>query len=558
MQEKKMLPIGIEDFKTVITQCYYVDKTKLISNILRNPDGSVFLFTRPRRFGKSLALSSLDYFFSQAHKNDSFLFKGLEIEKNESFSKEQGSYPLVHLNLKAIYPTNFDDLVNSISFVISDLYGRYPELENSKKLSKSEREEYLSFIKGEKDSIKLSFSLYKLVQFLYKHYEKKIIVLIDEYDSPILRLEGNKRFSEVLAFFRSFYGMVLKGNESIKYAAVTGVLQIAKESLFSDLNNLNVDNVLYGNYSEFFGFNEEETFSLLKCYGYDNFYNEVKDWYDGYIFGNTKTFNPWSVLKFVESKGKFNTYWISTGENSIFKKILFSSSEEKSEEFLKNLFFNGGVYEEVDTSLTFSKNNNVTSIASYLLATGYITTNHLSEDGRYFLTIPNKEVTTSFRKEMLNKYVSFDQNDWTKELREAFLSGKETTIKKCIESYVTSAFSHYDFGIEKNYQSLVLGMSAVLLFDYNVKSEVNAGKGRCDILITPKSKKGNAIIIELKCLKNITSSSNMKISANAAIQQIKKNDYMNVLKDNGISEAILYGISFHKNKAEIVSEKVSL
>lgn len=201
----------------------------------------------------------------------------MEIEKDELFSSEQGSYPLVHLNLKAIHPTSFEDLLNSISFLISDLYGRYPELENSACFLKNEKDEYESFLVGEKDPIKLSFSLYKLIKFLNKHYEKKVVILIDEYDSPILRLEGDGRFNEALAFFRSFYGMVLKGNYLLKYAAVTGVLQIAKESLFSDLNNLNVDNVLYGNYSEFFGFDEEETFKLLQYYGYDSFYNEVKN-----------------------------------------------------------------------------------------------------------------------------------------------------------------------------------------------------------------------------------------------------------------------------------------
>lgn len=237
---------------------------------------------------------------------------------------------------------------------------------------------------------------------------------------------------------------------------------------------------------------------------------------------------------------------------------MFNSSEGESEELLKNLFFNGGAYEEVDTSLTFLESSDVSSVASYLLATGYITTSSLSEDGRYFLTIPNKEVTVSFRKEILNEYVSFDQNDWTKQLREAFLSANETTIKKCMESYITSAFSYYDFGVEKNYQCLVLGMSAVLLFDYGIKSEVNSGKGRCDILMTPKSKEKTGIITELKCLKNKASSSNMKLSANSAIQQIKKNDYLDVMRSNGLSEAILYGISFYKNKIEIASEKVSL
>lgn len=556
MKERKMLPVGIEDFETVIRQCYYIDKTKLIDDILKNPDGTVFLFTRPRRFGKSLALSSMDYFFSSKHKDKAKLFSGLAIEKSVLFSSEQGSYPLIHLNLKAIHQTSFDSLIESISLVMSILYSQYPELEKSEMLSPNEKKDYLSVLDCEKNPIKLSFSLYKLTQLLYKHYQKRVVLLIDEYDAPILRAENDSNFNETLAFFRTFYGMVLKGNDAIKYAAVTGVLQIAKESLFSDLNNLNIDNVLSGNYSEYFGFSEKETKELLSYYGYSDKYDEIKEWYDGYIFGGTRVFNPWSVLKFIESKGKFSTYWISTGENSLLKKMLFETNDQNVDSFLTNIFFHNGVYENVDTSVTFSEAKDVSSIASYLLATGYITTSSITEDGRYLLTIPNKEVITTFRKEILNKYVSFDQKDWAKELKDAFISGDEETIKNSIENYVISAFSYYEYGTEKNYQCLILGMSAILFADYKVKSEVNVGKGRCDIIISPKSGKRNGIIIELKCLKGKASASNMEKSAKSALEQIKKNDYFSEFRENGFNNVMIYGASFFKNKIEIASENI--
>lgn len=552
---KKMLPIGVENFKVAIDQCYYVDKTMLIKSLISSPDGSVFLFTRPRRFGKSLALSMLDYFFSLKHKNESSLFNDLLIGKEAKIMLEQGSFPLIHINLKTLNSLSYGQLIEDLSIMIKEQFENFSYLLESKELTKVEIDEYKEYLKGTKDESKLRLSLYKLTKYLFNHHKKKVMVLIDEYDSPIYRARNNNYFIEATSFFRTFFGSVLKGNDYLKEGVITGVMQIAKESLFSDLNNLTVDNVINGNYSEFFGFDEKETKNILSYYNCLEKFDLAKKWYDGYKIGDKMIFNPWSILKFIQFKCKPDAYWVETGEQSLLSEILFNNKKENNA-FLNNLIKNKEVCENIDPSITFSELTSASSLASYLLLSGYLTIKGQSEDGRYFLGLPNNEVAKTFQKEILNKYVSFDQKDWTKELKKAFKNGDEKQLKNILETYVISSLSYYNFSLEKNYQCLILGMSAITFFDYHVKSEVNVGNGRCDIILLPNNKDDASYILELKRVNRPITPANLKKYAASALNQIKKNNYINEIKKDYSKCIIIYGMAFYKQKAEITSETI--
>ncbi len=549
--EKMLLPVGIEDFKTVVNQCYYVDKSELLERVMDSPDGTVQLFTRPRRFGKTVVLSMIDYFFSDRHKDEKALFGNLKIGMR---LKEQGAYPLIHLNLKSLNGGNFADMLSALSLFIRDLCLENRFLLESESLLAEEKKDFQSLLDGEKDPHKLAVSLYKLTEWLNKSKNKRVILLIDEYDSPLLRAKEYGYYEEAILFFRSFYGNSLKGNGNLKWAVVTGVVQIAKESLFSDLNNLIVDNVIDGSYSEYFGFTEKEVKTLLSYYSLEDSYPLVKEWYDGYRIGESMVYNPWSIINFAKNGGKFKPYWLSTGENSLFSSLLFSN--ENAESWLLSLLKDKEVYDSVDPSLNFAEIERKEALPSYLLATGYLTIKEQCSDGNYLLSIPNKEVATAFQKEVIGRLYSSSNPTWALSLKKAINDGDVDNIKDILEEYIVSVLSYYDFPIEKNYQCLLLGVCATLFFDYEVKSEVNAGLGRCDILILPHSHHKKAIIIELKAFRSKQSKAKFEKAAEVALRQIKEKEYANDIKKKGYKEILSYGIAFYKNKVTVVSESL--
>ncbi len=550
--EKMLLPVGIEDFKTVVNQCYYVDKSELLERVMDSPDGTVQLFTRPRRFGKTVVLSMIDYFFSDRHKDEKALFSNLKIGAR---LKEQGKYPLIHLNLKSLNGGNFADMLSALSLFIRDLCLENRFLLESEILLAEEKKDFQSLLDGEKDPHKLAVSLYKLTEWLNKSKNKRVILLIDEYDSPLLRAKEYGYYEEAILFFRSFYGNSLKGNGNLKWAMVTGVVQIAKESLFSDLNNLIVDNVIDGSYSEYFGFTEKEVKALLSYYSLEDSYPLVKEWYDGYRIGESMVYNPWSIINFAKNGGKFKPYWLSTGENSLFSSLLFSN--ENAESWLLSLLKDKEVYDSIDPSLNFAEIERKEALPSYLLATGYLTIKEQCSDGNYLLSIPNKEVATAFQKEVIGRLYSSSNPTWALSLKKAINDGDVDNIKNILEEYIVSVLSYYDFPIEKNYQCLLLGVCATLFFDYEVKSEVNAGLGRCDILILPHSHHKKAIIIELKAFRSKQSKAKFEKAAEVALRQIKEKEYENDIKKKGYKEILSYGIAFYKNKVTVVSESLS-
>ncbi len=433
--KKLFLPIGIEDFKTVVEQCYYVDKSELLERLIDCPDGTVQLFTRPRRFGKTVLLSMIDYFFSDRHKEETRLFAKLKISKSID---EQGKYPLIHLNLKSLNGSNFDDMVSALSLLMRDIALENRSLLDDDSLLKEDKNDFQSLLDGEKDTHKLAYSLYKITEWLSKAKKKRVILLIDEYDSPLLRSKERGYYEEAIIFFRSFYGYALKGNANLRCAVVTGVVQIAKESLFSDLNNLIVDNLIDGSFSEYFGFTEKETKELLAYYSLSESYPLVKEWYDGYHIGEAIVYNPWSIINFAQNRGKFRAYWLSTGENSLFSELLFN--RDNAYEWMLSIMMNKEIYANIDPSLNFARLNEEEALPSYLLVTGYLTIKEALSDGNYVLSIPNKEVATAFQKEVLGKFASMSSPMWTIKLKTPSPRARPTRLRTSSKIMSSASF----------------------------------------------------------------------------------------------------------------------
>lgn len=554
----KKLPMGVEDFKTIATSCYYVDKTMLIKELIDRVDGSVTLFTRPRRFGKSMALSMIDYYFSVEHKDDKNIFQNLLImSQDEKYTKEMNKYPLVHFNFKNISGSSFEETYSKIKQVVMEEAMKHDELLSSNKLTDLEKARFSRFLHGEANDAEISSSARIFTELLAKHYGEKTILLIDEYDAPIERARYRGFYDQMVTFFRLFYGESLKANISLRFAALTGVLQISKESLFSDLNNLMVDNVLGGVYSEYFGFSEDETSKMLQYYGAKEKIEEVREWYYGYHFGSSKVYNPWSVVNYLFYGDKADTYWVDTGENTIFADLIFP----------KDLSYNGSlgtllgkreVKINVSNSLSYKDlGKDETALYSFLLATGYLTWTERNElTGERTLTIPNKETSTLFLQEIIKRYATFNGSNWPFALRNAFKEQNTKLIEELLSKYVISGFSSFDFGVEKNYQCLVLGMSSILFYDAFVSSEVNAGEGRCDIAVTPKEKDGLGLVIEIKSSHSKQSKTTLAKQASTALKQILSRKYANYLVNNDVSHIIAYGMAFYKSNSVIKSQKI--
>lgn len=554
---KKKLPLGVEDFKSIATSCYYVDKTMLIKEMIDRVEGSVTLFTRPRRFGKSLALSMIDYYFSIEHKNEKDIFENLSImSQGGKYTGEMSKYPLVHFNFKNISGSSFKETYLKIKQAVMEEAMKHSELLSSDKLTSLEKERFSHFLHGDANETEVSSSARILTELLTKHYGEKTILLIDEYDAPIERARYRGFYDQAVSFFRTFYGESLKSNVSLRFAALTGVLQISKESLFSDLNNLLVDNVLGGVYSEYFGFSEDETLKMLQYYGAAEKLSEVKSWYDGYHFGTSKVFNPWSVVNYLFCGNKADMYWVNTGENMIFADLIFPKDLSYNSS-LGMLLGRGKVKINVSNSFSYKDlGSDETALYSFLLATGYLTWTERDElTGERTLTIPNKETSNLFLSEVIKRYATFRGSNWPFALRNAFKEQNNKLIEELLTKYVVSEFSSFDYGLEKNYQCLVLGMSSILFYDAYVSSEVNTGEGRCDIIVTPKEKDGLGLVIEIKNSRSKQSNSTLAKQAGTALKRIVSKNYASYIDNSEIKHIIAYGMAFYKANAVIKSKE---
>lgn len=552
IQKKKPLPIGIADFKKASSEYYYVDKTLLIKDFL-DKKPQVSLFTRPRRFGKTLMMDMLRVFFEKTSEDNSIYFKDKNIWKyGEEYTSYQGKYPVIFITFKDLKCSTYDDFFEKIKNLISIEYSRHPELETSPNLNEFEVSQYKKIVNKKASLVDYEMSLEFLSLYLYKHHKKEVIIIIDEYDSPIEQGYTSGFYNKIIDFMRVFFSGGLKDNSSLAFGFLTGILRVAKESIFSGLNNLKINSILDDEYSEYFGFTKNEVIDLLNYYGYNNKYYEINEWYDGYLFGNKEIFNPWSVINYVSSNCAPKAYWISTGSNDIIGQIIEHASIETIEN-LQKLLTGNKVLTYIDTNVIYPEiEKNPNSIYSFLLVAGYlkISKKYPQFDGNYMceVQIPNKEISYVYGKEIL---IKTKRENIAIEIQQAIFSNNIESLKTLLEKYMTESISSFDAANETFYHGMMLGLCAIFTNKYKVSSNKESGYGRFDIELIPINKINPGFIFEFKKGNN---ENNLKELANVALKQIDEMKYDTNMKKDGIREIIKIGIAFYKKKAIIVSK----
>ena len=528
MLKQKKLGLGVEDFKEIITfDYYYIDKTKFIEDILF--DGAkIKLFCRPRRFGKTLNMSTLKYFFDIKNREENRkLFNGLYIENSPMIS-EQGKYPVIFISMKGINTLTLENLIERIKDKISTLYRSYSFL--IEKLNEFEIEKFKNITNSNIDIIELESSLLFLSEVLYKYYNEKVVILIDEYDIPLLNAYENGHYNEAVNFFKGFYGDVLKTNEYLQMGVLTGIVRVAQAGIFSDLNNIENYTILSDEYSQYFGLLEEEIEKALHDYDISYKLEEVKSWYNGYRFGDSEVYNPLSILKFLKTK-RLEAYWVNTSGNTLIKELL-KNSDKMVFNTLNNLFTGKETVVYISQSIALGNNLSPDDLWELLLFSGYLTVKKKIDMNTYFVRIPNNEIMTFFK----NLYVDiiFNGLGTISRLKVALSTKNLDEIISCFENLVLNAMSTYDTDkrYENPYQNLLAGFLYGLEGTYFSIPNFESGDGRPDIILKPVVKDKPAYILELKRLKDRTVEKELE----EALNQIKTNRYDTLLKREGIND----------------------
>ena len=543
----KLIPIGIENFKKIRSENYfYIDKTKLIEDIV-NDGSAVKLFTRPRRFGKTLNMSMLEYFFDikEAEKNKE-LFNNLYIQSSSAF-KEQGKYPVIFISMKGISNNTYLQAIQDIKIKIKELYKNNIYL--MEQLNKYDRLDFEKYITEDIEEAQLKNSLVFLSKILKDYYNKETILLIDEYDSVIINAYENGYYKEMINFLKGFYGDVLKTNDSLKFGILTGVVRVAQAGIFSDLNNLMVHTILDKKYNAYFGLLESEVEKALEDFQIEYKLQDVKAWYNGYKFGDIEVYNPWSILNFIYYK-ELRPYWINTSSNVVIKEML-KNSDLSVLKSLENLFDRKNVMATISDNIALGNNLSPSEIWELLLFSGYITIKEKIDDDEYIIRIPNQEILSFFKKTFLT--ILFGEFQTVKELKYALFNKDINRLKKIIEQLLLNAMSFYDSDerYENNYQMLLSGFFYALEKIYFVYPNIESGDGRADIILEPLDKNKPGYIFELKNSKL----KNIKLEAKRALNQIEENRYETLLKRKGISEIIKIGMVFDKKRVEFKNEE---
>ena len=536
----KKIPIGVEDFKKIIEEnYYYVDKTNLIEKIVK--DGAeVKLFTRPRRFGKTLNMSTLKYFFDiKEREKNRELFKGLYIENSPVFS-EQGKYPVIFISMKEIKGITWAEMQISLKKVFSNLYEEYKFLRESL----DERNiEIFDEIWRRKDT-DYSDSLNFLNKLLGEYYKKDVVILIDEYDAPLINAYEYGYYNEALLFFKGLYGSVLKTNQYLKMGVLTGIVRVAQAGIFSDLNNLKVNTVLNKSYEEHFGLLENEVEKMLHDYNIEYKLEDVKTWYNGYRFGDIYVYNPWSILNYIDNK-ELKAYWVNTSSNVVIKEML-KNSDSRVFKTLEDLFMKKDVPVTISNNIALGKHLSPSEIWELLLFSGYLTIKDKIDEDEYIVRIPNQEISTFFKKTFLT--ILFGELQTVKDVKYALFNKDMRELKRVIEQLVLHGVSFYDTDerYENNYQMLLSGFFYALEGIYLVYPNRESGDSRPDLILEPLDKKNPAYIFELKKGKT----KNIEKEAEKALEQIDENRYDSILTRKGFKEIIKIGMVFDKKKVE--------
>lgn len=550
LSPKKPLPIGVSDFKSATTNYYYVDKTLLIRDFL-NAIPMVSLFTRPRRFGKTLNMDMLRVFFEKTPEDTSIYFKDKYIwQCGDYYTKHQGQYPVIFLSFKDVKCSSWQEAFQKISKLISLEFMRHNELESSSVLSSYEKEQYHRFASENINEVDCQMGLQLLSLLLHKHYDKECVIIIDEYDMPIQRDHLCDFYNEIVDFMRNFFSGGLKDNPHLAFGFLTGILRVAKESIFSGMNNLKTNSILDNNYSSYFGFTNEEVRDMLAYYDYEDKYQEICEWYDGYRFGNSEIFNPWSVINYISDQCFPKAFWQSTGSNDIIGEIIGTATPEINENLYK-LFCGNTVTTYVDTSVIYPEvQSNPNSIYSFLLVAGYLKVAEIypQNDGNYMcdVAIPNKEILYVYEKEVLNRT---NQNNVSISIHQAIFSKDTSKLQSLLEDFMLKSISTMDGASEVFYHGMMLGLCAVLGSQFKVRSNRESGLGRFDIELLPMVKGIPGFIFEFKHTKDINV--DLDSLANSALKQIEDMKYDTELNDFGVEDIVKIGIAFRQKSAVV-------
>ena len=550
LSPKKPLPIGVSDFKSATTNYYYVDKTLLIRDFL-NAIPMVSLFTRPRRFGKTLNMDMLRVFFEKTPEDTSIYFKDKYIwQCGDYYTKHQGQYPVIFLSFKDVKCSSWQETFQKISKLISLEFMRHNELESSSVLSSYEKEQYHRFASENINEVDCQMGLQLLSLLLHKHYDKECVIIIDEYDTPIQQGHLCDFYNEIVDFMRNFFSGGLKDNPHLAFGFLTGILRVAKESILSGMNNLKTNSILDNNYSSYFGFTNEEVRDMLAYYDYEDKYQEICEWYDGYRFGNSEIFNPWSVINYISDQCFPKAFWQSTGSNDIIGEIIGTATPEINENLYK-LFCGNTVTTYVDTSVIYPEvQNNTNSIYSFLLVAGYLKVAEIypQNDGNYMcdVAIPNKEILYVYEKEVLNRT---NQNNVSISIHQAIFSKDTSKLQSLLEDFMLKSISTMDGASEAFYHGMMLGLCAVLGSQFKVRSNRESGLGRFDIELLPMVKGIPGFIFEFKHTKDINV--DLDSLANSALKQIEDMKYDTELNDFGVEDIVKIGIAFRQKSAVV-------
>ena len=548
--KNKSLPIGVSDFKLATTGYYYVDKTLMIRDFL-DKKPMVSLFTRPRRFGKTLNMDMLRVFFEKTNEDTSVYFKDKQIwQCGDYYTKHQGQYPVIFLTFKDVKSMTWEETFQKIRRLISLEFIRHNELEASSILTAYEKEQYHLLAGDSGDEVDCQMGLQLLSLLLHKHYGRECIIIIDEYDTPIQQGHTCNFYPEIVNFMRNFFSGGLKDNPHLAFGFLTGILRVAKESIFSGMNNLKTYSILDDGYSSYFGFTEKEVKDMLRYYGKDDKYNELSEWYDGYRFGNTEIFNPWSVINYISDNCFPKAFWQSTGSNDIIGEIVKTATPEITEDLYK-LLCGEKIAAYIDTGVIYPEvQNNPYSIYSFLLVAGYLKVANIypQSDGNFMcdVAIPNKEITFVYEKEVLNRT---NQNSLAISISQAVFSKDTQKLQTLLEDFMVKSISSIDGANESFYHGMMLGLCAILGNRYKIRSNRESGLGRFDIQLMPLTKGMPGFIFEFKHTKD--EHIDLSALADSALQQIEAKKYDTELRDNGVTSIIRIGIAFRGKSAVV-------
>lgn len=548
--KNRSLPIGVSNFKLATTGYYYVDKTLMIRDFL-DKKPMVSLFTRPRRFGKTLNMDMLRVFFEKTNEDTSVYFKDKQIwQCGDYYTKHQGQYPVIFLTFKDVKSMTWEETFQKIRRLISLEFIRHNELETSSVLTSYEKEQYHLLAGDTGDEIDCQMGLQLLSLLLHKHYGRECIIIIDEYDTPIQQGHTCNFYPEIVNFMRNFFSGGLKDNPHLAFGFLTGILRVAKESIFSGMNNLKTYSILDDGYSSYFGFTEKEVKDMLRYYGKDDKYNELSEWYDGYRFGNTEIFNPWSVINYISDNCFPKAFWQSTGSNEIIGEIIKTATPEITEDLYK-LLCGEKIAAYIDTGVIYPEvQNNPYSIYSFLLVAGYLKVANIypQSDGNFMcdVAIPNKEITFVYEKEVLNRT---NQNSLAISISQAIFSKDTQKLQALLEDFMVKSISSIDGANEGFYHGMMLGLCAILGNRYKIRSNRESGLGRFDIQLMPLTKGMPGFIFEFKHTKD--EHTDLSALADSAMQQIEAKKYDTELRDNGVNSIISIGIAFRGKSAVV-------